>query len=132
MTISVSRSMLLRDLTLSPEAPMAFCIRLLLQQMLWTGRSDELFELFGNDPRHMDLVDARNLLLRLGYGSRLEGLESWSQLNPQRLPALYVAPDNVPYVLSITSKGDLVAGNVNGRAELHTLPTGGRLVFLQD
>ena len=74
MTISVSRSMLLRDLTLSPEAPMAFCIRLLLQQMLWTGRSDELFELFGNDPRHMDLVDARNLLLRLGYLPWLIGL----------------------------------------------------------
>ena len=124
--------MLLRDLTLSPEAPMAFCIRLLLQQLLWTGRSDELFELFGNDPRHMDLVDARNLLLRLGYGSRLEVLESWSQLNPQLLPALYVAPGNVPYVLSVAGKGDLVAGNVHGRVELHTLPAGGRLVFLQD
>ena len=124
--------MLLRDLTLSPEAPMAFCIRLLLQQLLWTGRSDELFELFGNDPRHMDLVDARNLLLRLGYGSRLEVLESWSQLNPQLLPALYVAPGNVPYVLSVAGKVDLVAGNVHGRVELHTLPAGGRLVFLQD
>ncbi len=124
--------MLFRDLTLSPEAPMAFCIRLLLQQMLWTGRSDELFELFGNDPRHMDLVDARNLLLRLGYGSRLEVLESWSQLNPQLLPALYVAPGNVPYVLSVTNKGAFVAGNVNGRVELHTLPAGGTLVFLQD
>ena len=124
--------MLLRDLTLSPEAPMAFCIRLLLQQLLWTGRSDELFELFGNDPRHMDLVDARNLLLRLGYGSRLEVLESWSQINPQLLPALYVAPGNVPYVVSVDGKGDLVAGNVNGRVELHTLPAGGRLVFLQD
>ena len=124
--------MLLRDLTLSPEAPMAFCIRLLLQTMLWTGRSDELFELFGNDPRAMDLVDARNLLLRLGYGSRLEGLQSWSRLNPQLLPALYVAPDNVPYVLSVTSKGDVVASNVNGRVAGYTLPAGGRLVFLQD
>jgi len=132
MTISASRSMLLRDLTLSPEAPMAFCIRLLLQTMLWTGRSDELLELFGNDPRAMDLVDARNLLLRLGYGSRLEGLKSWSQLNPQLLPALYVAPDNVPYVLSVTSKGDVIASNVNGRVAGHTLPAGGRLVFLQD
>ena len=132
MTISASRAMLLRDLTLSAEAPMAFCVRLLLQQMMWTGRPDELFELIGSDPRHMDLVDARNLLLRLGYGSRIEGLESWSQLNPQLLPALYVGPDNVPYVLSRTSKGELVAGNVNGRVELYSLPTGGRLVFLQD
>jgi ATP-binding cassette, subfamily C, bacterial LapB len=127
-----SRSMLLRDLTLSAEAPMAFCVRLLLQQMMWTGRPDELFELIGNDPRRMDLVQARNLLLRLGYGSRLETLESWSQLNPVLLPALYVAPDNVPYVLSRTSKGDLLAGNVNGRSELHNLPSGGQLVFLQD
>jgi len=132
MTISASRAMLLRDLTLSAEAPMAFCVRLLLQQMLWTGRPDELFELIGSDPRQMDLVDARNLLLRLGYGSRIEGLESWNQLNPQLLPALYVGPDNVPFVLSRTSKGELVAGNVNGRVELYSLPTGGRLVFLQD
>ena len=132
MTISASRAMLLRDLTLSAEAPMAFCVRLLLQQMLWTGRPDELFELIGSDPRQMDLVDARNLLLRLGYGSRIEGLESWNQLNPQLLPALYVGPDNVPFVLSRTSKGELVAGNVNGRVELYSLPTGGKLVFLQD
>ena len=33
-------------------------------------------------------------------------------------------------VLSRTSKGDLVAGNVNGRTELHNLPSGGQLVFL--
>ena len=59
-----SRAMLLRDLTLSAEAPMAFCVRLLLQQMMWTGRPDELFELIGDDPRRMDLVQARNLLLR--------------------------------------------------------------------
>ena len=80
-----SRSTLLRDLTLSPEAPMAFCLRLLLQQMMWTGRPEQLFELIGTDPRQMDLVDVRNLLLRLGYGSRLERLEAWSQLNPQLL-----------------------------------------------
>lgn len=127
-----TRAMLLRDLTLSPEAPMAFCLRLLLQQMLWTGRPDELFELLGSDPRQMDLVDARNLLLRLGYGSRMEVLESWSQLNPQLLPALYVAPDNVPFVLSCTARGELVAGNVHGRCELTELPTGGRLVLIQE
>ena len=100
-----SRSMLLRDLTLSPEAPMAFCLRLLLQQMMWTGRSEELFELIGTDPRQMDLVDARNLLLRLGYGTRLQTLEAWNQLSPQLLPALYLSPDDVPYVLSRTNKG---------------------------
>jgi ABC-type bacteriocin/lantibiotic exporter with double-glycine peptidase domain len=100
--------------------------------LLWTGRPDELFELLGSDPRQMDLVDARNLLLRLGYGSRTEVLESWSQLNPQLLPALYVAPDNVPFVVSRTNKGELVAGNVNGRCPLQDLPAGGRLVLIQE
>lgn len=129
---SDSRSRLLRDLTLSAEAPMAFCLRLLLQQLLWTGRPDELFELLGSDPRQMDLVDARNLLLRLGYGSRTEVLESWSQLNPQLLPALYVAPDNAPFVVSRTNKGELVAGNVKGRCPLQDLPAGGRLALIQE
>jgi len=136
MTVTSSRSdsssMLLRDLTLSAEAPMAFCVRLLLQQTLWTGRPDELFELLGSDPRQMDLVDARNLLLRLGYGSRMEVIESWSQLNPQLLPALYVAPDDVPFVLSRTTRGELMAGNVHGRCLLHDLPAGGRLVVIQE
>ncbi|MEB3264762.1 MAG: ATP-binding cassette domain-containing protein [Synechococcus sp.] len=127
-----SRTVLLRDLTLSPEAPMAFCVRLLLQQLMWTGRPEELFELVGRDPRQMDLVDARNLLLRLGYGSRTEMIESWSQLNPQLLPALYLSPENVPYVLSLTGKGELVAGNAIGRRPLAEVPPAGQLVWLQD
>ena len=131
-TPTASRSTLLRDLTLSAEAPMAFCLRLLLQQLMWTGRPDQLFELIGSDPRQMDLVDARNLLLRLGYGSRMERLEAWSQLNPQLLPALYLSPDNTPYVISRTSKGELVAGNVQGRSDLFGLPSGGQLVLIQE
>lgn len=126
------RAVLLRDLTLSPEAPMAFCVRLLLQQLLWTGRPEQLFELMAGDVRQMDLVDARNLLLRLGYGSRMELLESWSQLNPQLLPALYVSPENEPYVLSTSPRGDLIAGNVHGRFEVHSLHVGGRVVFVQE
>jgi ABC-type bacteriocin/lantibiotic exporter with double-glycine peptidase domain len=111
---------------------MAFCVRLLQQQLLWTGRPDELFELLGSDPRQMDLLDARNLMLRLGYGSRLEVVESWSQLNPQLLPALYVAPDGVPFVLSRTTRGELLAGTVHGRCPLHDLAAGGRLVVIQE
>ncbi|WP_231605228.1 ATP-binding cassette domain-containing protein [Synechococcus sp. CBW1006] len=127
-----SRTVLLRDLTLSQEAPMAFCVRLLLQQLMWTGRPEELFELVGRDPRQMDLVDARNLLLRLGYGSRTETVQAWSQLNPQLLPALYVSPDNIAYVISLTAKDDLVAGNVFGRCALTEIPASGQLVWLQD
>lgn len=131
-SIPARSSLLLRDLTLSAEAPMAFCLRLLLQQLMWTGRPEELFELLGSDPRQMDLVDARNVLLRLGYSSRLEVLESWNQLSPELLPALYVSPDNDPFVISRNSKGELVAGSSAGRSELLLLPCGGQLVFLQD
>ncbi|MGB7563988.1 MAG: ATP-binding cassette domain-containing protein [Prochlorococcaceae cyanobacterium] len=127
-----SRHVLLRDLTLSPEAPMAFCLRLLLQQLLWNGRPEELFEMIGEDPRQMDLVDVRNVLLRLGYGSRHEVLQGWGQLNPHLLPALYLSPEGIPYVLSRDSRGILIAGNVTGRADPTTLTTGGQLVLLQE
>ncbi|WP_411871490.1 ATP-binding cassette domain-containing protein [Vulcanococcus limneticus] len=127
-----SRNSLLRDLTLSPEAPLAFCLRLLLQQLMWTGQPEELFELIGDDPRTMDLVDVRNVLLRLGYGSRSETLQSWSQLNPNLLPSLYLAPDNMPYVLSRDSKGEIMAGHVGGRVDPTDLPSGGQLVVLQE
>ena len=132
MSSPSSSALLLRDLSLSAEAPMAFCVRLLLQQLFWTGRPEELFELLASDPREMDLVDARNLLLRLGFGSRTEVLHSWNRLNPQLLPALYVGPDNVPFVLSRNTRGDLVAGNVNGRCTLEEVPCGGRLVLIQE
>lgn len=123
---------LLRDLTLSAEAPMAFCVRLLLQQLQWTGRPEELFELISGDPRRMDLVDARNLLLRLGFGSSQMALRSWNQLNPQLLPALYVGPDNVPWVLSRDKTGGVIAGNATGRNSLDGLEPGGRLVLVQE
>ena len=104
---SSSRAQLIRDLTLSAEAPMAFCVRLLLQQLMWMGRPEQLFELFGRDPRRMDLVDARNLLLRLGYGSTQEILQGWHQLQSYCLPALYLTPDQQPYVLSRDGEGRL-------------------------
>ena len=94
-----SRHAQIRDISLSSDAPMAFCLRLLLQQLHWTGPAEELFELIGNDPRRMDLVDARNLLLHLGYSSWLETLPNWNKLNVQLLPALYVSPENKPYML---------------------------------
>lgn len=127
-----SRNVLLRDLTLSAEAPMAFCVRLLLQQLMWTGRSEQLFDLIGEDPRQMDFVDARNLLLRLGFGSRTEVLRSWSQLNPNLLPAIYLCPDNTPFVLSHDSHGELIAGNVFGRTDPFSLGLGGQLLILQE
>lgn len=123
---------LLRDLTLSPQAPMAFCVRLLLQQLQWTGRPEELSELMPHDPRQMDLVDARNLLLRLGFNSTQQVVKRWSQLNLQLLPALYLAPNNVPYVLFRDKKGCVIAGNVHGRSSLDELPSGGVLILVQE
>ena len=57
---------LIRDLSLSPDLPLVFCIRLLLQEIEWTGSINEIANLIGRDPEEMDLVDARNLFLRLG------------------------------------------------------------------
>ncbi|MEB3235501.1 MAG: ATP-binding cassette domain-containing protein [Cyanobacteriota bacterium] len=128
----VGNGQLLRDLTLSPEAPMAFCVRLLLQQLQWTGRPEELFELFGADPRLMDLVDARNLLLRLGFNSTQQALRRWGQLNPQLLPGIYLAPDNVPWVLGRDRDGAVMAANVNGRQDLAQLEPGGLLILIQE
>ena len=129
---SSSRAQLIRDLTLSAEAPMAFCVRLLLQQLMWMGRSEQLFELFGRDPRRMDLVDARNLLLRLGYGSTQEILQSWHQLQSYCLPALYLTPDQQPYVLSRDGEGRLLAANAEGRFGVEEVPEGGSLVVFHE
>ena len=84
-------SQLLRDLTLSTDAPLSFCIRLLLQKMNWIGNQSKLLDLFGNDPSNMDLVDARNIMFKLGYTSIQEELNSWDQLNSASLPALYLS-----------------------------------------
>ncbi|NCW09045.1 MAG: ABC transporter ATP-binding protein, partial [Gammaproteobacteria bacterium] len=129
---SSSPSQLIRDLTLSPEAPLAFCLRLLLQQLMWMGRSEQLFELFGPDPRQMDLVEARNLLLRLGYGSTQERLQSWDQLQGYGLPALYLTPEQHPYVLSRDGQGLLLAANADGRIGLADVPVGGSLVVFYE
>ena len=127
-----SRHALIRDISLSSDAPMAFCLRLLLQQLHWTGPAEELFELIGNDPRRMDLVDARNLLLHLGYSSWLETLPNWQKLNGQLLPALYISPENKPYMLYIDSDGSVIAGSGHGRQALDTVPCGGKVMLLQE
>ena len=127
-----SQNQLVRDLTLTSEAPIAFCVRLLLQQLGWTGRQERLFELFGNDPRSMDSVDARNLMLRLGFTSTQENLQSWQQLEKHTLPALYVDPEHQAYVLTRDGQDGIIAANTDGRLELITLRTGGSLILFQE
>lgn len=123
---------LLRDLTLSTDAPMAFCVRLLLQQLKWMGRPEELFELMSGDPCQMDLVDARNLLLSLGFSSRQLVVRQWSQLKTQILPTIYVDPSNIPWVLMSGRQGQVFAANAIGRTSLEKLTPGGQLVLIQE
>ena len=127
-----SQNQLVRDLTLTSEAPVAFCVRLLLQQLGWTGRQERLFELFGNDPRSMDSVDARNLMLRLGFTSTQENLQSWQQLEKHTLPALYIDPEHQAYVLTRDDQDGIIAANPDGRLELITVRTGGSLILFQE
>ena len=114
---------LTRDLTLSSEAPLAFCLRLFLQELQWTGQSSEFASVMGRDPRSLDLVDARNVLLRLGYNTRLTQLNDFNDLKTTLLPALYLAPDDQVYVLSSVSDGIKVV-NVNGVFLLEEIPRG--------
>ena len=131
MTMTES-SLLTRDLTLSSEAPMAFCLRLLLQELRWTGQSRDFVSLFGRDPRSMDLVDARNILLRLGHNSKLVSLVSWERVRPSELPALYVSTDDQPYVITLSPSEHLVATNAHGRFDPDELPEPGWLLVLDD
>ena len=129
---TLTRTQLVRDLTLTGEAPMAFCVRLLLQQLTWTGRQERLFELFGSDPRGMDAVDARNLMLRLGYTSTQENLQNWQQLETHTLPALYVDPDQRAYVLLHGDGEEIIAANTDGRVDLSAVSAGGNLILFQE
>ena len=127
-----TRTQLVRDLTLTSEAPMAFCVRLLLQRLHWSGRQERLFELFSSDPRGMDIVDARNLMLRLGYTSSQEILQSWHQLEVHNLPALYLDSDQRAYVLLNNGDESIFAANANGRVELINVSEGGSLVLFKE
>ena len=129
---TLTRTQLVRDLTLTGEAPMAFCVRLLLQQLTWTGRQERLFELFGSDPRGMDAVDARNLMLRLGYTSTQENLQNWQQLETHTLPALYVDLDQRAYVLLHGDGEEIIAANTDGRVDLSAVSAGGNLILFQE
>ncbi len=129
---ALTPTQLVRDLTLTGEAPMAFCVRLLLQQLLWNGNQERLFELFGSDPRGMDMVDARNLMLRLGYTSSQEILQSWHQLEVHNLPALYLDPEQRAYVLLNNDDERILAANADGRVELITVREGGVVVLFQE
>jgi ABC-type bacteriocin/lantibiotic exporter with double-glycine peptidase domain len=80
----------------------------------------------------MDLVDARNLLLHLGYGSWLETLPNWNRLNAQLLPAIYVSPENKPYMLYINSDGNVMASHGKGRQAIETVTCGGKVMLLQE
>lgn len=126
-------SQLLRDLTLSTDAPLSFCIRLLLQKMNWIGNQSRLLDLFGNDPSNMDLVDARNIMFKLGYTSIQEELNSWDQLNSASLPALYLSTYQIPYVIYSDQSNQLIAANISDQKKLDLIEEdGGTIVIFRE
>ena len=126
-------SQLLRDLTLSTDAPLSFCIRLLLQKMNWIGNQSKLLDLFGNDPSNMDLVDARNIMFKLGYTSIQEELNSWDQLNSASLPALYLSTYQIPYVIYSDQSNQLIAANISDQKKLDLIEEdGGTIVIFRE
>ncbi len=123
---------LIRDLSLSPDLPLVFCIRLLLQEIQWTGSINEIANLIGRDPHEIDLVDARNLFLRLGYNSLLKNLKDFNSINIHTLPALYIDPSDQPFVLFVEDQDSIIAGNAQGRFELKNIEPGGLLLILDE
>jgi len=129
--MTLSRS-LTRDLTLSSEAPLAFCLRLFLQSLQWTGQSSDFASVMGRDPRSLDLVDARNVLLRLGYNTRLLQINDFNDLKTTLLPALYVSPDDQPFVLQNGPDEGLQVVNASGVFPLDAIAPGGWILVLDD
>ena len=123
---------LIRDLSLSPDLPLVFCIRLLLQEIQWTGSINEIANIIGRDPQEIDLVDTRNLFLRLGYNSQLKKLKDFKSINIHTLPALYIDPSDQPFVLFVEDQDSIIAGNAQGRFDLKKIEPGGFLLILDE
>lgn len=128
----LTRSQLVRDITLTSEAPVAFCVRLLLQKLNWNGRQERMLELFGANPSEMDIIDARNLLLRLGYSSTREIIASWNRLEQQQLPALYNTPSQKTYVIYDDGDNHFLAASAEGQFELTEIGVKGDLVVFAE
>ena len=131
LVLSSETQELFRDLTLSKDLPLVFCIRLLLRELQWKGQISELVNLLGRDPRDIDLVDARNLLLQLGFNSKLDRLNDLNALKRFSLPALYISPENQPYTL-ISKDKFVFAGNAFGRFDIDQISFGGFILSFDD
>ncbi|MDA9149175.1 ATP-binding cassette domain-containing protein [Synechococcus sp. AH-229-G18] len=123
-------SELIRDLTLSPEAPLAFCIRLLLQDLKWKGSINDFSSLLSKDPRKLDIVDTRNLLLSLGYNTKLENYKDVKSVRINLLPALYFTNDGTPYLLNADSDDQIYAASPSGKLTLDAINRNGQLLTL--
>ena len=131
LVLSSETQELFRDLTLSKDLPLVFCIRLLLRELQWKGQISELVNLLGRDPRDIDLVDARNLLLQIGFNSKLDRLNDLNALKRFSLPALYISPENQPYTL-ISKDNFVFAGNAFGRFDIDQISFGGFILSFDD
>lgn len=123
---------LIRDLTLSPEAPLAFCIRLLLQELKWKGSINDFSNLLSKDPRNLDIVDTRNLLLSLGYNSKLTNIKDVKDVKINTLPALFFTADDTPFLLAADANDQIYVANPFGKSSLADVGCIGRLLILDE
>ena len=123
---------LIRDLTLSTNAPLAFCIRKLLMEMRWKGNITELSDLMTKDPSQLDIVDTRNILLCLGYSTKLEKTVDISTVRKSFFPLIFLSSNNSPYVLYADQYDDIYAANPYGKFNLNEIDCEGQFLILEE
>lgn len=123
---------LIRDQTLSVSAPIAFCIRKLLMEIRWKGDITELSDLITKDPSQLDIVDTRNILLSLGYSSKLERTTDISTVRKSFFPLIFLSSDNSPYVLFADQNDNIYAANPYGKFNLDEINCEGQFLVLEE
>lgn len=88
------------------SSPFAACLLPLLQSLGWNLYARELIEALPHFSERLELVDLRNILVRLGYESMPESCRL-DKLSDELYPCLFVGDDEVPLVL-LRAVGDEV------------------------
>lgn len=92
--------------TLQSESPYAACLLPLLRALGWNHYARELIEALPHFSDYLELVDLRNILVRLGYES-MPRQARLDQLSSELYPCLFVDEKDQPLVL-LGTEGDQV------------------------
>ncbi|MDI3323713.1 ATP-binding cassette domain-containing protein [Pontibacterium granulatum] len=92
--------------TLQSESPYAACLLPLLRSLGWNHYARELIEALPHFSDYLELVDLRNILVRLGYES-MPRKGRLDQLSSELYPCLFVDEKDRPLVL-LGAEGDQV------------------------